>query len=236
MDGIVFDLFNHLMFRYDLLIFYFVFSIVDMLSYLILTKIFNVDNFDDRVIMCHLSPLLLMLILGFFYPMFWYLGCVHLVVHFFIETLFLFHHGIYEYTVHHIYTILFLGPVAMFTAPYICACCLIPMLNNIVHHGARVFDLTDQTRTFRQIFFLFSRIIYPIVMILFVPFVVMPIMMKISLFFFAITIVMLMAPKLGSIHTQSDMLHNIPPGFGEMGHRLGIGYLDIARWFCSRDR
>lgn len=236
MNGIAFDVFNHGIIRYDLLAFYPALFIIDMIIYLILTKIFETDELNDKVVFYHQLPIIVFTFLGAWFPIFWYLSCLHLVAHFLVETIFLIHHKIYEYIVHHVYTILFLGPVVLFTKPYVCAMCLVPMMNNIIHHGSRVCDATDNTRTFRQIFFLLSRIIYPFIMGLFIPFISIPIGMKISLVFFAISIVLLMAPKIGSIQIQSDITDRIPAGFEEIGHRISIGYLDIVRWICSTDR
>ncbi|VBB18402.1 hypothetical protein YASMINEVIRUS_865 [Yasminevirus sp. GU-2018] len=201
MNGVFSDIFLSGTVNFLLLFLYIGIFVLDMLYYFLLVKLFKAENFNDKVVFYHQVPIIPLVLLGFVVPSLWYVACLHLVAHFLAETIFLAMHKVYEYTIHHIYTVIYLGSVALFTPPLICLLALPPMLNNTIYHGAISFGLMAKTKVFRHWYFILCRIVYPPLMMLYLLiFTNVNIAMKVVLSFFAVTIVALMAPKIGSIN------------------------------------
>jgi hypothetical protein len=221
-------------FDFSIFLFYVGFAIISMIYYIALVKIFNVNNYDDRVIFYHQLFILFLLSLYFVWPIFAYLSCLYLIIHFLTETIFLLIKNNNEYLFHHVYTILYLGSVFLFTSPLICLLSIPPMLNNVIYHGAKLFDIMDSTKTVRQILFVILRIIYPPIMFMLMMVLtdVHPIM-KFVLGFFAFSIVMLMAPKLGTIETNYVLFSNVHPCMSHTAMRFHDGFFACKNFFIN---
>lgn len=197
MNGLIFDIFLTNGFQLLPFIGYSLFFILDVLLYFLMAFLLKAKGFNDKLIFWYSVQVFVYLLLGFAWPVFWYLACLHFLSLFFAEIIYLMIYNNYDHIVHHIYTILFLTVVLYFTPPFVNALAVIPLLNNIAYHGAITFNIVEQTRVFRSIFFILVRIIYPIVMLtLLIIFVPILTVIKFILAFFAITIVLLMIPKL----------------------------------------
>lgn len=165
--------------------------------YIFLAKYHDVQCFDDDVVFLHQFPTLIMFVLGFFYPIMWCFACLHLIAHFFIETIFLAYHQIYDFLIHHTYITLFLSLMLSYTPSYVIGMTIPPMLNNLFYHWAVAKNHLRKTKFIRQIYFLLFRIIYPPFATLYVIiFTDLNVLIKMLLSIFAGIIVMIMIPKI----------------------------------------
>jgi hypothetical protein len=173
------------------------FFITNILYYFGLTQLFNVKDINDTVVYVHQAPGVLLFLFGFVYPMMWYFACIHMISHFFAETVFLIYNGAYRFIVHHIYTICFFSIMVMFTPPYICGASMPPIFNNIIYHWSIATNNSFRFKSFRQIYFLLFRIIYPLLAMLYIMiFTDLGWGIKFCISFFAVTIIRLMLPKM----------------------------------------
>lgn len=197
LSGLIFDIFLTNGFQALPFIGYSLFFLFDVMMYFLIALLVKAQGFSDKLIFWYSVQVFLYIFIGFFWPPAWYLSTLHFLTMFFSEIIYLLFYRNYDHTAHHIYTILFLTVVLYFTPPIVNVLALPPLINNIVYHGAITFDIIEQTKIFRTIFFVLSRIIYPIIM-LFLMFILLPIfiVIKFILAFFALSIVLLMVPKL----------------------------------------
>ena len=174
--------------------------IIDIVYYFSLAKFFNVTEFDDTVVYLHQAPCIIMFLLGFVYPIMWYIGCIHMIAHFLAEHIFLTYNKTYNFAKHHTIMICFFVIAILFTPAYICGLAIPPMFNNVIYHWTASKNIIIETRNFRQVYFFIFRIVYPPLTMIYIDiFADINWLIKFSMSFIAIFVAFMMKRKLKKI-------------------------------------
>lgn len=227
MNGLIHDLFSGPI-SYSMLSAHICFLILDMIFYYVLCKIFKITGFNDRIVFYHQLPLVVLMILSLIIPVVGYFICLHLIAHFLAETIFLCFCKQFGFIVHHVYTIIYQGTIVLCCPPIYGFLAGIPMLNNTLYHMAKTYGILEQTRMFRQIYFILCRILFPVIILVYViGWSDFSFRLKMGIGFFAVSIVLLMLPKLRHANFNSQFNHNMPDSVNEMSKRVTGGFKGI---------